>query len=669
MIRKEDIREVYDIEVLRSMFYFLSYDFISDKWYSYEITTYNNELYALIKHITSMKVGISYNGISYDGQILQYIIDNYERWVDYSNQQIISVIKKFSDRIIEDGRYGLFPPYKEESLDIFQIDVFKIHHFDNEAKMTSLKWLQFSMDFYNVEEMPIHHNVESLSLEDVEVIKSYCRNDVESTYQVYLYTIGAVDHELYRGFDKIQDRFDIIEAMKFPAKALSWSDVKIGDEINKKVYCGLTGRNPNELKSMRPKGRIKGFTYGQCIPEYVKFTTSEFISFHERIRKQPVNLYKKIEYPFTFNKTRYAIAKGGIHSNEKNRIIEAKEDEILEDSDIGSQYPTSFIKRRLYPKHLGEAWLVGYTQTRNTRLVYKDRIKEDRKYKGLSEMYKLALNGGGFGKTNEISNWQYDPFVHFSCTIGNQFEILMLIEMLEIAGIHVVSANTDGIMCLYSRDKEKLHKEICEKWEIIVGNEAQGKLEHTKYKKIVQSSVNHYLAIKEDGKLKKKGEFATYYELNKDKSHRVIPMALEEYFVNGTPVKEFIEKQSNIFDFCIGIKISRNFHYEMRDRKLGTIADYNKLLRYIISNKGEKLFRIKNENAETNANEVTQMEAGDWLQVVTNKIDNTKKIEEYGIRYEYYTGKAESIIYGLQGGNKKGRGTRRVVDPAQQSLF
>lgn len=57
-------------------------------------------------------------------------------------------------------------------------------------------------------------------------------------------------------------------------------------------------------------------------------------------------------------------------------------------------------------------------------------------------MYKLALNAGYFGKTIETTNWQYGPEVGYYCTIGNQFEILMLIEMLSLKGIQCVSANT-----------------------------------------------------------------------------------------------------------------------------------------------------------------------------------------------------------------------------------
>ena len=78
----------------------------------------------------------------------------------------------------------------------------------------------------------------------------------------------------------------------------------------------------------------------------------------------------------------------------------------------------------------------------------------------VSDALKLALNGGGFGKTNEPYNWQYSPITHFSCTIGNQFEILMLVEMLELGGFNVLSANTDGIVCQFDRSMDDKYYEI-----------------------------------------------------------------------------------------------------------------------------------------------------------------------------------------------------------------
>lgn len=670
--------KVYDIECLGGMFLYMEYDPQTDTWAEFEISEYRNDLFALTKWLTKQNAedylevyGISYNGIFYDAQILQYIIDNHQRWINLSNTQIIRKIKKFSDKVIEDGNYELFPPYREEQFENQQIDLMRIHHFDNEARRCSLKWLQFSMDFYNVEDMPYHHTKRDFTEEQIKEIRDYCRNDVESTFELWKYTLGQTLHEEYNGKNKVQDRLDLIEELGFPKKALSWSDVKLGDEINKKTYLEITGLDAGKLYELKKNRKTTaGFTYGDCIPNYVKFKTKPFQDFLARMKKVRVNLNEKEEYPFVYNGTHYMIAKGGIHSNEKNRIVEPRESEICMDADVGSQYPHSLIKRGLFPSHLGKAWLAGYTRTRNKRLTYKQLSKdqglssqERKKYKGLSETFKLALNGGGFGKTNERNSWQYDPFVHFSCTIGNQFEILMLIEELEINGIHVISANTDGIVCLFNRSQLDKYYEICHEWENKVGNSEQGRLEFTEYKKIVQLSVNGYLAIKVDGEVKKKKEFLTEHELHKNKSRRVIALALEKYFVDGIPVEETIKNHRNIFNFCIGVRGNKDYHYENKGKD-GSVEIHDKMLRYYVSKDGKKLFRIKNEGSEADGPDISQAEAGKWRCTTANKIDKDVPIEKYNIDYSYYIEIAEERIRALETGRKGGS-----TDKNQTSLF
>lgn len=669
--------EVYDIEVLAAMFLYCGYNPATNTWVEFEISEYRNDLFALVKHLKSLRGDsiymVSYNGLGYDAQVLQFIIDNHQRWIDYDNKRIIAIIKKFSNKVIDDQNYDLFPPFREEELEGLNIDLLKVHHYDNENRRTSLKWLEFSMDFYNVEEMPYPHTIELLTLDEIREIRDYCRNDVEATYMFWLYTIGEVEHEEYQGKNKVQDRLDLIEEMKFPLKALSWSDVKLGDEINKKVYCDLTGLDARKLYDLKKNRKpTKRFTYGDCIPDYVQFRTPDFRAFYERMKKVRVNLAKKEEYPFSLpSGLHLTIAKGGIHSNEKNRIVEPRGNEICMDADVGSQYPHSIIKRGLFPAHLGKAWLVGYTGTRNRRLEYKSAIKNEtdprkkRKLKGLSETFKLALNGGGFGKTNEKNSWQYDPFVQFQCTIGNQFEILMLIEMLQVAGIQTISANTDGIVCLFDRSLLDKYYEVCAQWEGIVGNTEQGKLEYTEYKKIIQATVNDYLAIKVDGEVKKKGDFLTVFPLEKNKSRKVINIAMEKYFVNDVPVEETIKNHDNIFDFCVGAKASRDYHYETINTE-GKRDLYHRMIRYYVSNDGKKLIKVKNPECETDGPDVSQCEAGEWKCTVSNLVDKNCPLGEYSINYSYYIQKAEERIYAIEKGRKR-KGQK--PNPNQISLF
>lgn len=664
--------EVYDIECYAGLFLYMGYRISEKRWVQFEISQYRNDIDALVKHLldSGIDYAVSFNGLGYDSQVLQYITDKQHLWVDLPTMEIVTLIRKFSDKIIDDSKYDLFPPYREEDLYAKQIDLFKVHHFDNKAKRCSLKWLEFSMDAPSVDETPIPWEQRTFSEIEVAGVKKYCRADIENTLRFWRYTIGETDHPEYKGRNMIQQRMDLIQEFQFPVSALSWSDVKMGDEINKSVYMKTTGIGDRRtLKDMKLRApRTKPFTYGDCIPSYVEFRTHEFKQFFERIKKEKVKLNdKKKKYPFRYNGTTYVIAKGGIHSNEKYRIVRVGPDEFCEEADISSQYPHSMIKRQLFPLHLGKPWLVGFTQSRDRRLEYKDMTKtsKDPKYDGLAYMFKFALNGGGFGMTNQKDNWQYYPFATFACTIGNQFEILMLIESLEIAGIHVISANTDGIVVLAKKTQKELYRSICHEWEKKVGNDVHGRLEFTEYTKLIQLSVNGYLAVKPDGKIKKKKEFLTDPLLEKNKSRRILAIALENYFVHGISPERTIRNHKNIFDFCIGVKGNKDYHYEAIDKN-GNKRSYYSVVRYYVSENGDRLLKVKNPGSEADGPEVSECEAGEWRCTVANTIDPDDHIKAYKIDYEYYIQKALERIGDLEAGKKR---KRIVVDKNQLKMF
>lgn len=60
-------------------------------------------------------------------------------------------------------------------------------------------------------------------------------------------------------------------------------------------------------------------------------------------------------------------------------------------------YPNAIRKRKLYPRHLGKEWIVGYENTITKRLEAKKQYKvsKEGRFKSIDEVYKLALNGGG----------------------------------------------------------------------------------------------------------------------------------------------------------------------------------------------------------------------------------------------------------------------------------
>lgn len=293
------------------------------------------------------------------------------------------------------------------------------------------------------------------------------------------------------------------------------------------------------------------------------------------------------------------------------------------------------------------------------RLELKPLAKKDKRIKGIVGALKLAVNSV-YGKSSDMQNWIYDRQLTMFTTITGELSLMMLIEKYELNNIHVISANTDGVTIMIKKDLIPLMHEINQWWSDLT----QYELERTDYSKIIFSTVNDYLAIKTDGEIKKKGDFLTDFELHKNKSARIVPIALERYFVDGVPVEHTIHSHNNLYDFCIRQKASRDFHYEGIHRTTGETIVFDKLIRYYVSDNGVKLLKIKNESCQTKAAKISQVEAGEWLATVCNYLEKDTKVE--GVNFKYYIEKAERIINKIETGGKK----RMVfVDPGQLNLF
>jgi len=652
MVTSELKVSIYDIECMCSMFLYCCYIPHQDKKYSFEISTRKNQLDEMIKHLKEedYEFGVGYNNVNYDSQVIQYILESHEDWYDKSTFQIIKLIYQFSKDTIERSNYEQKPIYRENYLDIKQIDLFRVHHYDNKNRRVGLKTLEFAMDLPNIEEMPVDWRKECLTDEEIQTVVDYCWNDVEATYKFWKITIGDTDNELYKGKDMIQARLDIMEELKFNYTVLNYSDVKIGDEINKKGYMQETGCNYDDIYQKRQKRKpTPAFTFGNCIPKYVKFKSKQFNDLLKQVKNEKVTMTKgDQEYIVTYGNTTYSIMRGGIHSHDSARIVESTDTYILRDADIGSQYPNAINKRKLYPSHLGPEWNRNYEKTIYKRIEYKKMGKTERKYAGLAEAYKLALNGGGYGKTNEASNWQYDPQVMYMCTIGNQFEILMLIEWLEDVGISVISANTDGIVSYIPRPLEDKYYEICKEWEVVVGNDKIGQLEYCDYQKLVQRDVNNYIAIKPNGEIKTKGVFEIDKLLHKNKSNKVRAKGLTAWYKDGISPEDYIKTNRNIYDYTIGKKASRDYSYQGIDRNTGETSEYDQIVRYIVSKSGERLYKVKNPDSDKKGRAFSKCEAKSEHQKLLNRISEDTKWEEYDLDEQYYIDEIWKIIETIQ---------------------
>ncbi len=325
---------IFDKECLLECFFVGIYDLQEDKNYEFGVNQWENSLDGFIKFIEEHKdyYWVGYNNLNYDSQIMEFILRNHENWHSLSGLEICKIISQESNDIIDNSNYGLFPKYREEYLTVKHIDLPRIWHFFNENRRVSLKALEFSMGYENIEEMPIHHLQRDLTKENIQLIKNYCFNDVKATHLFYLITIGKTDLKLYKGKNKILDR-QIIES-EVGIKWLNFDDVKIGAEWNKLDYCKLTGRGEKEIKPKKIN-HFFGKKYNKFFPKTVSFQSRELQKFVKDLGETFILNEKQI-FKYKFNdKLVVTIARGGIHSNEGGRFLKPTENEIYLQCDIG----------------------------------------------------------------------------------------------------------------------------------------------------------------------------------------------------------------------------------------------------------------------------------------------------------------------------------------------
>ena len=130
---------VGDIETMPSLLDFGWYDPDKNIWIEFEISEYRNDLYSLVKWYTknSYDFFVGFNIIDFDMPVIQFIVDNHEKWFDKTGLEICQIVYKWVQDLIDNKKYGLFNPYRESQFSMKALDIFKVHHFDNKAKMTS----------------------------------------------------------------------------------------------------------------------------------------------------------------------------------------------------------------------------------------------------------------------------------------------------------------------------------------------------------------------------------------------------------------------------------------------------------------------------------------------------------------------------------------------------
>ena len=577
----------------------------------------------LERNITLGEWHVSFNGLAFDSQITEYILRDKDQLLEQDGDTIAKFIYQKAQETIENSNNGDFAKFSPKNLSIRQIDVFKLNHWDNPAKRSSLKWIQYTMDWHNIMDMPIHHTTE-VTADQIPEIIIYCKNDVKSTKQIMMLSKSNID---LRGTLTEEYGIDLYSA----------SEPRIAKDLFLHFLSNATGIKKWDLKQMRTSR--EQIIFKDIILPYINFETATFQNLLKKF--QDVILYPsqtkggfKYSAQYKGIKTDYGL--GGIHGARQSKVYNSTEDMIIMSSDVVSFYPNLAIRNKWAPAHIPKEEFCDQYEW-----FFEERKKIPKK-DPKNYVYKIVLNST-YGLSNDENSFLYDPQFTMRITINGQLSLTMLYEMIceGIPGALPLMQNTDGLETMIPREYVDKYMEICTRWEEITNLQ----LEHDKYSKIVLGDVNNYIAISEEGKSKCKGRFEyDNLALHKNKSFLIVPKALYAYFVDGVKPEKFIKENLNIFDFCGGVKIKGNWMFTERKIEKGEYSEtkLQETIRYYISNKGSKIIKTNRGDKRE-----IQVEAGKWLQ--STMIDYVEKpFEKYDINYDYYLEKVKKEIESLE---------------------
>jgi hypothetical protein len=508
----------------------------------------------VIRVMTSNTI-VTFNGTAYDLPLMRLAVRG------ASNQEL----KAVSDHIINsvDARgwmiereLGLRGAKGLDHVDLME---------SNPSVHQGLKMLHARLHGRYVVDLPYPPGA-TLTPEQMNVTTLYCFNDLDATRLVW---------------EAMREPIALREALstRYNVDLRNKSDAQIGETI---VRIGVERTLRTRIGPVTSET-----TFGYEPPDFLSFydrklnwvlrgLKSGVFTVSESGKIVPPPILENLTV--TLGEMTYSMGIGGLHSTEETRLLRSNAEYQLVDVDAASQYPNIILKLGIYPRSLGPAFLKVYGELVAERLAAKSAGQ-----KAVADGLKIGVNGV-FGKLGSRYGCLSAPKLMIAVTLTGQLSILMLIELAEVAGISVVSANTDGVLFWCPRPKLGELRSLLRSWEQLVGMVTEEAL----YSMICNSSVNSYIAVREDGKAKRKGPLADPWsendfreQMKKNPQTTICSEAILRYVRDGEAIDKTIVGCKDVRMFLSVIKVTGGAVW--RGHPLGRIV------RYYYSTEGEQI--------------------------------------------------------------------------------
>jgi hypothetical protein len=458
----------YDIETYPSYF-FLMYKFEDDDKI-YKITTPKE-----VKEFFEQDANIwGFYSHGFDDIVCDYIIN-----LDLKKPQ---QIKEYADLVIN-GEADLTFSRFQNSFDVMK-------YRDNNT-MFNLKSFESAIGV-DIEETPVAFDKEILTQEEINLVEKYCEHDVKCTELFYkkLKEVGRINASLELANMIAEETNDTAQS------------------LFRRSTNGMILRYTKNYNTKYDSTNLRKYL-DSCKLEYIHEIPEEI---QDWLFSGGYSTTKPKETSFN----NWELGLGGVHfldpEYEKRKLIN------LTDADVSSLYPNLMLNLN----SLGEF-------TPKFREIIQSRITDKKAGNiNMANAKKLLCNSiYGISRSRDFGAHLFNSWLGLGVCIAGQFILYNLAQKINNeTSCKVISANTDSVTWTYSTQEEnKKAKILVEEYSRQVNLE----FDFDNMKMFQYKDVNNYIAIKDNGKIKRKGVFAQKFFSN----GYIIPKVVEDILVNN----------------------------------------------------------------------------------------------------------------------------------------
>lgn len=706
---------VYDCETYPNIFTFATIFANGKGQRVFEISDRKNEIEELLVFLRKVKSAghrlVGFNNVGFDYPVVHYILEKAREAKKKGEQVKITPAEIYSKvcKLIEAAKFNKFgSAVRQGDVIIPQVDLFKIHHFDNKAKMTSLKVLEFNMRSKNIEDLPFPVGMRLNNAQKDELIK-YNHHDVFETLKFY-----------HHSMDAIKLRSELTQQFGFDCT--NYNDTKIGKELfvnrleaAKPGVCYRTEKQGQRMVRKIQQTKREKIDLGECILPYIKFDRPEFEAirkwFSEQVITETNGVFSDLEEHKLGDVAQYANLRVKMkkmncpEQGAKNKRYVPTEEHILE---MMKEHPMGWVESVALksPKGAASYWFCwNISETLNVVIdgfqydfgtggihgckkgvtvskdgnriytldvasyypnlsirnkifpehldelfcdVYLELYVERRSYhkkSALNKALKLALNGT-YGASGDEFSPMYDPKFMMSITINGQLSLCMLMEkLIAQVGAEVIMCNTDGFEFVAADDAQT--KKTIDKLVKEWETLTGLEMEGALYDKMMAANVNNYIAVFKGGEVKRKGAYEFKdLDWHKNQSALVVKMAAVHELLGNGSAEDFIRKHDDPYDFMLRTKVPRSSKLVLFNEETGEETPLQNICRYYPSVEGGKLIKLMPalEGKELLGDRRMSIDSK-WNVTPCNDMGDFS----WGINYDYYVDEASKLVGAILG--------------------